>query len=300
MKNKVVIIGCGNVGMSYAYALMNQKTNVTDLVLIDIDENRLDGEVMDLNHGLPFSPYKINIKKGSYKDCFDAAIVCICAGYNQGPNETRLDLIHKNKIIIEDIVEKVLETSFEGIFLVATNPVDIMAYFVQEKSNFPKGKVIGSGTILDTARIRFLIGQKLKVNPKNVHTYVLGEHGDSEFVPWSNAFVGSTSIYEYFNEEELNFFSEEVKHVAYDIIKKKGATYYGIGLVLVRLTKAILNDEGTILTVSSYNSEYNVYIGLPSIINKKGVVGHPPLKLSEKENELFLKSVNIIKKEIGG
>ncbi len=298
MKNKVVIIGCGNVGMSYAYALLNQKTSVTDLVLIDIDIQRLEGEVMDLNHGLPFAPSKINIKVGDYNDCLDAAIVCICAGANQRKGETRLELIKKNERVINSIIDNVLKTSFDGVFLIATNPVDIMTYIVQKTSKFPKGKVIGSGTILDTARLRYLMGERLNINPKNVHAYVLGEHGDSEFVPWSNAFIGSSSVYEYFTLDELNEFSLNVKNAAYDIIERKGATYYGIGMVLVRITNAILNNESTILTISAYNKDYDIYIGMPSIVNKKGVVGLSPLKLTEEEQLLFKESANIIKNEI--
>lgn len=298
MKNKVVIIGCGNVGMSYAYALLNQKTSVTDLVLIDIDVERLEGEVMDLNHGLPFAPSKINIKVGNYSDCADASLICISAGANQKPSETRLDLIHKNERIVTNIVESVLKTGFAGIFLIVTNPVDIMTHIVQKVSRFPKGKVIGSGTILDTARLRYLIGDSLNINPKNVHAYVLGEHGDSEFVAWSNAFIGSSSIYDYFNKEQLDEFSDTVKTAAYDIIKRKGATYYGVGMVLVRITNAILSDEGTILTLSSYNKEHDIYIGMPSIVNKRGIVGSSSLKLTDEEQLLFENSAKIIKDEL--
>ncbi len=298
MKNKVVIIGCGNVGMSYAYALLNQKTKVTDIVLVDIDEERVLGEVMDLNHGLPFAPSKIRMKAGTYEDCMDASIVCICAGAAQKNGETRLDLIHKNEKIVKDIIDDVLKTNFNGIFLVATNPVDVVTYITQKHSKFPYGKVIGTGTTLDTARLRFLIGDHLTINPKNVHTYVLGEHGDSEFVAWSNALIGSSLIEKYLPYEKLQEFENEVKNEAYEIIKRKGATYYGIGMSLVRITNAILNDENTILTVSSYNKEHDIYIGMPSVVNSKGVVGIAKMDLTDEENEKFKKTVLIIKREI--
>ena len=182
MKNKVVLIGCGNVGMSYAYALLNQRTYVNELVLIDLDMKRVEGEVMDLNHCLAFAPSKIDIKAGDYKDCKEASIVVIAAGANQKIGETRMDLINKNSAIFKDIVTKVVDSGFNGIFIVATNPLDVMTYLTYKYSKFPHQKVIGSGTILDTARLRYLIAEKIKINPKNVHAYVIGEHGDSEFV----------------------------------------------------------------------------------------------------------------------
>lgn len=298
MTNKIVIIGCGNVGMSYAYALLNQKTKVTDVVLVDIDEERVLGEVMDLNHGLPFAPGKISIKSGTYEDCMNASIVCICAGAPQKKGESRLDLIHKNEKIVKNIIENVLQTNFYGIFLVVTNPVDVMTYVVQRHSKFPYGKVIGTGTTLDTARLRFIIGDHLKINPKNVHAYVLGEHGDSEFVAWSNAFIGSSSVEEYLSCEDLDKFENEVKNAAYEIIQRKNATYYGIGMSLVRITNAILNDENTILTVSSHNEEHDIYIGMASIVNRRGIVGTAKMNLTDDEKEKFKKSALIIKEEI--
>ena len=271
MKNKIVIIGCGKVGMSYAYALLNQKTKVTEIVLIDIDEERVKGEAMDLNHGLPFAPTKINIKAGTYLDCMDASIVCICAGATQKKGEERLNLTEKNNEIVKEIIDNVLTTNFHGIFLIAINPVDIMTYVVQKYSRFPVGKVIGTGTTLDTARLRFMIGDYLTVNPKNVHAYVLGEHGDSEFVSWSNAFVGSGPIKEYLSEKKQQELEQEVKNKAYEIIQRKEATYYGIGMSLVRITNAILNNENTVLTVSSYSPKHNLYVGVPSVVNQRGV-----------------------------
>lgn len=296
--SKIVIIGCGNVGISYAYALLNQKTAVREICLVDLNETRVEGEVMDLSHGLPFSPSQINIKKGSYYDCKDASIVCICAGANQEVGETRLDLLKKNESIFKNIVEKVVQNGFDGIFLIATNPVDIMTYVTMKYSRFPKNKVIGTGTTLDTARLRYLLADKLNINAKNIHAYVLGEHGDSEFVSWSNAFVGSSKIINYIDEQELQTIAKDVKNAAYEIINRKGSTYYAIGMVLVRITNAILNDENTILTVSTYDNDYDIYLGAPSIVNKKGVVGKMPIKLTKDEYELYQKSANIIKSEV--
>lgn len=298
MKNKIVIIGCGKVGMSYAYALLNQKTKVTEIVLIDIDEERVKGEAMDLNHGLPFAPTKINIKAGTYLDCMDASIVCICAGATQKKGEERLNLAEKNNEIVKEIIDNVLTTNFHGIFLIAINPVDIMTYVVQKYSRFPVGKVIGTGTTLDTARLRFMIGDYLTVNPKNVHAYVLGEHGDSEFVSWSNAFVGSGPIKEYLSEKKQQELEQEVKNMAYEIIQRKEATYYGIGMSLVRITNAILNNENTVLTVSSYSPKHNLYVGMPSVVNQRGVVSINKMILNDEETEKFKKSINIIKEEI--
>ena len=205
MNNKVVIIGCGNVGMSYAYALLNQRTYVNKLVLIDLDEKRLEGEVMDLNHCLSYAPSKISINKGAYNDCSDAKIVVIAAGVNQKEGETRLNLLERNANIFKNIIDNVKNSGFNGIFLIATNPVDIMTYITYKYSNFPSTKVIGTGTSLDTARLQLMIGKKLCINPKNIQGYVMGEHGDSEFIPWSNANISLQNIKEFFNEEELNF-----------------------------------------------------------------------------------------------
>lgn len=298
MINKVVIIGCGNVGMSYAYSLLNQKTKVTDIVLVDLNYERTVGEAMDLNHGMPFSPSKIKIKAGTYADCSDASIVCIAAGANQAPGETRLDLLHKNNTIFESIITQVTKSGFKGIFLVATNPVDIMTYITYKHSNFPKSRVIGSGTTLDTARLRYLIGDQLNINSKNVHAYVMGEHGDSEFVAWSNAYVGSNPVTDHLNQTKLDSISDQVKNAAYEIISRKGATYYAIGMVLVRITNAILDDENTILTVSAYNEEHDIYIGMPSVVNRHGVEKVIEINLNEEEQVKFNESISIIRKEV--
>ena len=298
MKNKVVIIGCGNVGMSYAYALLNQKTRVNELALIDLDEKRIEGEVMDLNHCLPFAPTPMTIKKGSYEDCSDATIVMIAAGANQNPGETRMDLINKNSKIFKEIVTKVMENGFNGIFLIATNPLDVMTYVTWKYSGLPHHKIIGSGTILDTARLRYMISEKLNISTRNIHAYVIGEHGDSEFVPWSSAQVGTQDIKDFISEEELNQISEKVRNAAYEIINRKGATYYGIGMCLVRITNAILSDENSIITVSSYDKTNDIFVGGATIINKNGCKERMYIKLNEVETKKLEKSISIIKDAI--
>lgn len=298
MKNKVVIIGCGNVGMSYAYALLNQKTRVNELALIDLDEKRIEGEVMDLNHCLPFAPTPMTIKKGSYEDCSDATIVMIAAGANQNPGETRMDLINKNSKIFKEIVTKVMENGFNGIFLIATNPLDVMTYVTWKYSGLPHHKIIGSGTILDTARLRYMISEKLNISTRNIHAYVIGEHGDSEFVPWSSAQVGTQDIKDFISEEELNQISEKVRNAAYEIINRKGATYYGIGMCLVRITNAILSDENSIITVSSYDKTNDIFVGGATIINKNGCKERMYIKLNEEGTKKLEKSISIIKDAI--
>jgi len=298
MNNKVVIIGCGNVGMSYAYALLNQKTNVQELVLIDINKEKVVGEVMDLNHCLAFAPSKIDIKAGDYSDCKDASIVCIAAGANQNPGETRMDLIHKNSSIFKSIINNVMESGFDGIFLVATNPLDVMTYLTWKYSKLDHKKIIGSGTSLDTSRLRYLLSERLKVNPKNIHAYVIGEHGDSEFVPWSNVNVGLQNINDYLNLEELNDIYVEVKNAAYEIIDRKGATCYGIGMCLVRITNAILGDENTIITVSGYDKDNDVFVGMPYILNKNGIDRKIYVELNDEETKKLQNSIDIIKEKI--
>ena len=296
--NKVVLIGCGNVGMSYAYALLNQQTSVNELVLIDLNRDKITGEVMDLNHCLPYAPTKMVITVGDYSDCSNADIVCIAAGANQNPGETRMDLINKNSKIYKTIVKEVMKSGFFGIFLIATNPLDVMTYLTWKYSGLPSSKIIGSGTSLDTARLRYMIGAKLGIDPKNVHAYVIGEHGDSEFVPWSNANIGLQNITDFIPREELDNICHEVRHSAYDIIEKKGNTCYGIGMSLVRITNAILNDENSIIAVSSYDINNNIFIGGPTVINRVGVNKRIYFKLNDDETEHLNKSINVIKDAI--
>ncbi len=298
MKNKVVIIGCGNVGMSYAYALLNQRTYVNELVLVDLNYDKTVGEAMDLNHGLAFAPSNVITKAGTYKDCKDAKIVVIAAGANQEKGETRMDLIHKNDKIFKSIIEEVNESGFDGIYIIATNPVDVMTYITWKHSGFSPNKVIGSGTTLDTARLRYEVAKKIHVHPKNVHAYVIGEHGDSEFVPWSNANIGIQNIKDFLTEEELTEICDKVRNAAYEIINKKGNTSYGIGMSLVRITNAILGDENLILTVSSYDEDNDVFVGGPTIINKNGASKRIFVKLNKEEEEKLQNSIDVLKDAI--
>ena len=298
MNNKVVVIGCGNVGMSYCYALVNQRTYVNELVLIDINTKKVEGEVMDLNHCLAYSPSKINIKLGNYSDCKGAKIVVIAAGANQNVGETRMDLIHKNSKIFKDIVTSVMNSGFDGIFLVATNPLDVMTYLTYKYSGLPHNKVLGTGTTLDTARLKYLISEKVGVSPKDIHAYVMGEHGDSEFIPWSNANIALKHINYYLTEEDKKQIENDVRNSAYEIIERKGATYYGIGMCLVRITNAILGDENVILSVSAYDKENNIYISTPAIVNNSGVKEKIFVPFNDEEKSKIINSINVIKEAI--
>ena len=298
MNNKVVIIGCGNVGMSYAYALLNQNMYVNKLVLIDVNKERIEGEVMDLNHCLPYVPSKISISVGDYADCSDAKIVVIAAGANQKPGETRTDLIHKNASIFKEIVDKVMSSGFNGIFVVATNPLDVMTYLTYKYSGLPSNQVIGTGTSLDTARLRLMIGEKLGINSKDIQAYVIGEHGDSEFIPWSNATISLQNISEFISQEEKKKIENDVRNAAYEIINRKGATYYGIGASLVRITNAILGNENSIIALSIYDEKNDVYVGMPAILNQNGVERRIYLDLTDEEKNKLQNSINVIKNNI--
>lgn len=307
---KVAIVGVGMVGMSFAYAMLNQ--NICDeLCLIDINKERAEGEAMDLSHGLPFAPSSMKIYSGDYSDCTDMDMIVICAGVPQLEGETRRDLLQKNYKVFKTIVKPIVENGFNGVFLVASNPVDVMTKVVLDLSGFPPERVIGSGTSLDTARLRYMIGDYFKVNPRNIHAYVMGEHGDSEFVAWSCAMISVLPIKELDSHtdqimNELDEIAVNVRDSAYKIIKAKKATYYGIGMVLARLTRAILNDENSIFTISAYlNGEYSesgFYIGVPALINRNGVRKILEIPLDESEKKRFKDSAKVIKEmldEIG-
>lgn len=293
-KRKIVLIGTGMVGMSYAYALLNQ--NLCDeLVLIDINKKRAEGEAMDLNHGVAFSGGNMEIYAGEYTDCCNADLVVLTAGLPQKEGQNRLDLLKENRKIFETILQSVLENGFHGIFLVATNPVDIMTRIVYEISNFPPEKVIGTGTALDTARLRYLLGEKFMIDPRNMHAYVMGEHGDSEFVPWSQAMMTTKPIFDLCGEtegchfQELLELEEEVRMAAYKIIEAKKATYYGIGMAMARITKAIFGNEYSVLTVSAHlQGEYGengIYIGIPCVVNRMGIQRIVELPLGSEEKQ---------------
>ena len=296
--NKIVLIGCGNVGMAYSYALINQKVYVDELVLIDIDKDRCLGEAMDLNHCMAYSPSKIKVRVGNYDECKDARIVVIAAGANQNPGETRMDLIDKNSKIFKSIVSSVMESGFNGIFLVATNPLDVMTYLTLKYSNLSPNKVIGSGTTLDTARLRFILSEKTGVCPKNIEAYVIGEHGDSEFIPWSNVNIAYKKITDLLSEDDLVKIEDDVRNAAYEIINKKGATYYGIGMCLVRITNAILEDKNIILPVSSWDKENEICVSTPAIIGKDGVKEKIFIPLDQTETDKLVSSINTIKEAI--
>lgn len=309
-KRKIALIGTGMVGMSYAYALLNQ-TVCDELVLIDVDKKRAHGEAMDLNHGLAFSGAQMKIYDGEYEDCSDADITVIAAGVAQKPGETRLDLLKRNTEVFRSIINPITESGFNGIFLVATNPVDVMTKVTCELSGFNPRRVLGSGTALDTARLRYLLGEYLKVDSRNIHAYVMGEHGDSEFVPWSQAMLGTKSIKELCMhqdqtvcQDELQKIAKDVKEAAYEIIEAKHATYYGIGMALVRITKAILGDEHSLLTVSAMlRGEYgqkDLFIGVPCIINQNGVHRILELSLTEEEMDDFSKSCQTLRESFTG
>ena len=296
--NKVVIIGCGNVGMSYAYALVNQKTYVDELILIDINVEKTIGEAMDLNHCLPYSPSKIKIRIGTYDDCKDAKIVVITEKKKKKVGETRMDLIHKNAAIFKSIITNVKESGFDGIYLVATNPLDVMTYLTLKYSGTSYKKVIGTGAALDTARLRYLLAEKLNICSKDIDAYVIGEHGDSEFIPWSNANVAFKKITDYLSVEELNNIENIVRNSAYEVINRKGATCYGIGTCMVRITNSILEDKNIILAVSSYDKKNDVCISTPTIVGKNGVTEKIFIPLNKEEEEKLINSINVIKNAI--
>ncbi|MDR0591414.1 MAG: L-lactate dehydrogenase [Candidatus Nomurabacteria bacterium] len=298
MQNKVVIIGTGNVGMSYAYALLSQQEFVNELVLIDKNIADAEGEALDLEDALPFAPTNMKVRRGTYKDCKGAAMVAITAGANQTPGETRMDLAQRNAVIVQDIVTQAMAAGFDGIFLVATNPVDVMTYVAWHTSKLPKHKVVGSGTVLDTARLRYALGQKLRTNPKNLHAYVVGEHGDSEFVAWSSANFSLQKVTEVLDKEGQSKIEDAVKNAAYKIIEKKGATYYGIGMCMARITEAILGDENAVLPVSNFNERGQVFIGMPAAVGRTGVKERLPIELSAREQKYLDRSIDIIKKAV--
>ena len=303
-KGKVVLVGTGFVGMSMAYAMLN-RGGVNELILIDINKDKTIGEEMDLSHGLPFAPQKMIIKAGDYDECKDAEVVVITAGIAQKPGQTRLELTETNTKIMKSITKSIMASGFNGVIVVASNPVDIMTYVVAKVSGLPKNKVIGSGTVLDTARLRYIMAEYLNVSSKNIHAYVMGEHGDSSFVPWNHAYVGCKKISDVMKDnnhpmDDLEKIHKDVVNAAYEIINKKKATYYGIGVALSRLVKAILEDEHGILTVSAYlkDGEYgqdDIYIGVPAIICSDGVREIVNLDLTDEEQAKLDESCKIIK-----
>ncbi len=301
---KVVLIGTGMVGMSMAYSLMNTG-GIDELVLIDLDEEKAKGEVMDLNHGLPYNMSKMKIKAGKYQDCKDADIVVICAGANQKEGQSRLDLVKVNVKIIKEIAQQIKHSGFDGIVIVASNPVDVLSYTVYKVMGINKSRVIGTGTLLDTARMRYLLSEYLNVSSDDIEAYILGEHGDSSFISWMNTYVGCKTLVEYIEEknldmEDLNDIYNDVKNAAYEIIERKKATFYGIGISLNKLIQSIFNNDNKILCVSAYlDGEYNhsdIYMGVPCVICREGIREIIQLPLNGVDQGKFDESYEILRK----
>ncbi|GIP55996.1 MULTISPECIES: L-lactate dehydrogenase [Paenibacillus] len=296
--SRVVIIGTGAVGATTAYTLLLRE-RVSELVLIDANKDKALGEALDMNHGLPFTG-GVKLWAGDYSDCADADVIVIAAGASQRPGETRIDLLKRNAGIFETIIQNIVKYNDHAIILVATNPVDILSYVTLKKSGFPSNRVIGSGTLLDSARFRYLIGQNKKINPRSIHAHIIGEHGDSELPLWSLANVAGIDL-EFSDQDRENIFNS-TKNAAYEIINAKGATFYAIALALDRIITSILQDEGSVLNVSTllenYNGVSDVYLGVPSIVDRSGVREVLDLKLSDQELVQFQNSANKLKSEI--
>jgi L-lactate dehydrogenase len=305
-KTRIVVVGAGFVGSTYAYALLGARL-VDEIVLIDANAQKAEGEAMDLNHAMAFSP-PMRIWAGTYDDCKDADVVVVTAGSNQKPDETRLDLLARNASILRDICGSVMRSGFGGIMVIASNPVDVMTYVSWKCSGLPAERVIGSGTILDTARFRFLLGEYFDVDARNVHANIIGEHGDTELPVWSHADISGVLVTELaerdprYSRDDLEHIFEEVRDAAYKIIQRKGATYYAIGAGLLRLTQGIVRNENAILTVSALlNGQYgqdDVYIGVPAVVNRDGIREVLELDLSADERAKFAHSAEVLKQAV--
>ncbi|MGG0822464.1 L-lactate dehydrogenase [Paenibacillus turicensis] len=293
--SRVVIIGTGAVGTTTAYTLFLRE-RVSELVLIDANKEKALGEALDMNHGLPFTG-GVKLWAGDYSDCAQADIIIIAAGASQRPGETRIDLLKRNADIFDQIIKNIVKYNNHGIILVATNPVDILSYVSLKKSGFPSNRVIGSGTLLDSARFRYLIGQSKGINPRSIHAHIIGEHGDSELPLWSLANVAGIGLE--FTEEEQKEIFNNTKNAAYEIINAKGATFYAIALALDRIVVSILQDEGSVLNVSTLLTNYNgvsdVYLGVPSIVDRNGVRKVLDLELNNEELAQFQQSAEKLK-----
>lgn len=299
---KVILVGDGAVGSAYAFSLVNQGIG-NELGIIDVDKARTEGDALDLKHALPFlSPMKVY--SADYSDCGDADIICITAGTAQKPGETRLQLVSRNLRILKSILNEIMKTDFDGIFLLAANPVDILSYATMKWTGFPPERVIGSGTSLDTARLRQTLAELVHVEAGSVHGYVLGEHGDSEFIAWSNIRIGNLPIEEWtgaLNEDQKEKILSEVRDAAYYIIERKGATYYGVASALARITRAILNNENAVLPLSVYmDGEHyglnDVYIGTPAVVGAHGIKKIAEVPLNDEEQAAMENSAAVLRK----
>ena len=304
---KAAIIGCGFVGSSIAFSLM-QRGLYSELVLIDANFKKAEGEAMDLSHGLPYTA-SMQIYAGSYDDIADCAIAILTAGANQKPGESRLDLIGRNVAILKSIIPELTRRKFQGILLVVSNPVDVLTYSAWKLSGLPARHVIGSGTVLDTARLKYLLGQELGVDSRNVHAAVIGEHGDSELAVWSSANVSSLDLTHFCqlrgrkdDSDLLERIYHEVRDSAYEIIERKGATYYGIAMAVTRITECIVKDESAMLPVSVVlEGQYglqNLCLSIPAIVGQDGVEAVLEIPLSPNEKQALLASAHQLRQVI--
>ena len=304
---KIAIAGAGNVGATFAYALLGSGL-ASQIVLIDNNQKRAQGEAMDLNHAVPLT-HSTRIWAGDYSDCAGAAITVVTAGTGQKPGETRLDLVQRNYAIYQSIIPQIINHNPDGILLIASNPLDILSYAAMKLSGLPASRVIGSGTILDTARFRYLLSQHAGVDPRSVHAFIIGEHGDSEVPVWSSANIAGMNLTDYckmncedYEPEVYKKIFEQTRDAAYQIIELKGATFYGIGMSLVRIVEAILRGQYTVLSVSTLIQDYyginDVYLSLPCIIDRNGVSKFLRLPLNESEIEGLQKSAAVLKETI--
>ncbi|WP_288339960.1 L-lactate dehydrogenase [uncultured Allobaculum sp.] len=305
-KRRIMLVGTGFVGMSFAYSMLHEK-GIDEMVLVDVNADKAKGEAMDLTDGLVYADTKMKIYSGSYADAEYCNVVVLTAGAAQRPGQSRLELVKINAQITKGVCEELKKNKFNGILLVANNPVDIMTYVAWKASGLPKEHVIGSGTVLDTARLRVELGDELGFAPSNIHAYILGEHGDSSFISWTNSYIGCKSLLEYLDEKNISLarlqtIYEDVRDKAYKIIDLKKATYYGIGLALRRIVTAILNNERCILPVSSYqNGEYGksgYFIGTPTVIGSDGATQILTLPLNENDQNRFNNSFDTLVKTI--
>jgi len=294
-KTRIAVIGVGAVGSTTAYTLL-LRSRMDELVLIDSNKPKASGDALDMNHGLPLLG-KAKVWAGDYADCKDADIIIITAGVSQKPGESRIDLLKRNVRIFESITDEVLKYSNDGILLIASNPVDIMSYFTWKKSGWPVERVIGSGTLLDSSRLRYLIGNKLNIDSRSVHAHIIGEHGDSELAVWSLANIAGSEIL--LSDEEKQEIFINTRDAAYKIIQAKGATYYAIALALDRICTAILKNESSVLNVSTLLTNYHgisdVYLGVPCIVDRRGVREALPLQITNEEKSLLTKSADKLK-----
>jgi len=306
---KVAVVGCGFVGSASAFALMESGL-FSEMVLIDVNKEKAEGEALDISHGLPFAK-PVQIYAGDYKDAGDAAVIVVTAGAGQKPGETRLDLVKKNIGIFKSIIPEIAKYNKEGILLIVANPVDILTYAAAKLSGFPENRVFGSGTVLDTARFKYLLGEHLEIDSRSVHAFIIGEHGDSEIAAWSSANVSGIPINDFCemrghfeHDKSMKTISENVKNSAYEIIEKKGATYYGIAMSVRRICEAIIRDEKSILPISSIqHGEFgidDIALSMPAIVGRNGVEGAVPIRLSDEEECALKASADTLKEVLEG